>query len=509
MTAQHPSPAADTRSLQLSVLFCLFTLTGFLLASEKVAHWFVIPVFVCGVIIGVDAFDWFRGRVGVFDPAGIIGLLGVHFFFLAPLLHVVWDVWLPYIEPPRDWRDWLGGMASINAVGLLMYRYARERASMLGPRSPTKAFWQVDRRRLLLAAICGMLLSGALQCWVYARSGGVLGFVEAYSDTIGNADSEYSLKGWGWIFVVSESFPVLAMILFAVWSSRSVAARSWLTIVAVLFGYFLLRIFFGGLLGSRSNTVFALFWAAGIVHFWIRPITRGFVFAGLGFLAFFMYLYGFYKELGVEALAAFEEGSLNEKDTRRSFQGMLLGDLGRADVHAFLLHRLWKPDSDYQYAWGRTYLGSIALLVPASIWPDRPPHKTKEGTDAEFGAGTYDEGRWYSSHVYGIAGETMLNFGPFPVPLAYMLFGMIVGRLRRFLVTCSHHALPCIGSSVGGTPELLAAEDTLPPNDASALARKILEKAREYRYDVLSERRRGFYGQVKRATAAWLKGACV
>ena len=66
----------------------------------------------------------------------------------------------------------------------------------------------------------------------------------------------------------------------------------------------------------------------------------------------------------------------------------------------------------------------------------------------------------------------------------------------------------------------------VPPNDASALARKIrevvgdpprmvrmsarnLEKAREYRYDVLSERRRGFYEHVKRATAAWLKGACV
>jgi len=200
----------------------------------------------------------------------------------------------------------------------------------------------------------------------------------------------------------------------------------------VLLGYFLLRIFFGGLHGSRSNTLYALFWAAGIIHFWIRPITRRFVFAGLGFLVLFMYLYGFYKDLGGEALTAFEEGSLNEK-SGRSFQGMLLGDLGRADVHAFLLHRLCKRDSDYRYAWGRTYLGSIALLVPASIWPDRPPNKTKEGTDAEFGAGTYDEGEWSASHVYGIAGETMLNFGPFPVPLAYLLFGLIVGRLRRFL----------------------------------------------------------------------------
>jgi hypothetical protein len=433
MTAQRPSPVAATSSLQLSFLFCVLTLAGFLLASEKIVHWFVIPVLLCGVIIGIDAVDWFRGRVSMFDPAGIIGLLGVHFFFLAPLLHVVWDVWLPYVAAPRDWREWLGGMAILNAVGLLMYRYARERVSTLAPRrATTRAFWHVDRRRLLLAAGCGLLLSGALQCWVYARFGGVLGFIETFSDSIGEADSRNSFSGWGWIFMVSESFPVLAMILFALWANRSAAARRWLVIVMVLLGYFLLKMFFGGLRGSRSNTIWGLFWAVGIVHLWIRPIRRKLVFAGLGFLVLFMYLYGFYKNLGGDALRAFEEGSLTEKHDP-SFQGMLLGDFGRADVHAFLLHRLWKPDSDYRYAWGRTYLGSIALLIPSSIWPDRPPTKTKEGTDAEFGAGTYDEGEWYSSHVYGIAGEMMLNFGPFPIPLAYLVFGVIVGRLRRFL----------------------------------------------------------------------------
>jgi len=98
--------------------------------------------------------------------------------------------------------------------------------------------------------------------------------------------------------------------------------------------------------------------------------------------------------------------------------------------------------------------------------------------------------------------------------------------LPRAMIEAMARALPCIGSSVGGTPELLPAEDMVPPNDASALARRIrevvgdpprmvrmsarnLEKAREYRYDVLSERRRVFYENVKRATAAWLKGRCV
>ena len=222
MIARYPTFPAETKSLQLSVLFCLLTLAGFLVASEKVAHWFVIPIFICGVIIGIDAADWFSGRMGIFDPAGIIGLLGVHFFFLAPLLHVVWDVWLPYVDPPHDWRDWLGGMAIVNVVGLLMYRYARERASMLGPGSTTRAFWHVDRRRLLLAAICGMLLSGALQCWVYARFGGVLGFIEAFSDSSVNPSQKQSLKGWGWIFLVSgKVFRCWRSLLFAVYQSRS------------------------------------------------------------------------------------------------------------------------------------------------------------------------------------------------------------------------------------------------------------------------------------------------
>src|SRR4029077_15077047 len=86
--------------------------------------------------------------------------------------------------------------------------------------------------------------------------------------------------------------------------------------------------------------------------------------------------------------------------------------------------------------------------------------------------------------------------------------------LPRAMIEAMARGLPCIGSRVGGIPELLPAEDMVPPNDASALARKIrevladpsrlvrmsarnLEKAREYRYDVLSERRRVFYEKIK------------
>jgi len=77
--------------------------------------------------------------------------------------------------------------------------------------------------------------------------------------------------------------------------------------------------------------------------------------------------------------------------------------------------------------------------------------------------------------------------------------------------------LPCIGSTVGGIPELLQPEDLVPPGDAEALGTKIrevldncerltrmsmrnLEVARQYREDLLEAKRLGFYEELRRVT---------
>jgi hypothetical protein len=421
-------------SLAISFLLCTSTVCGFLIACERIAHWFLVPVLLCGVLIGIDAVDWFRGRLDIFDPAGIIGLLGVHFFFLAPLLHVTWDSWMRYINPPPDWRDWLGGMAVVNTAGLVLYQCARRRAAVWGQHTRKEAFWQLNRNLLLWAAGCALMLSGALQIWVYAQQGGIIGYIEQFSRAILDPESSSGFKDMGWIFMVSESFPILGMVYFAVSVGRLRTARTWLVIGLIMFGFFALQMLFGGLRGSRSNTVWALFWAAGIIHFWVRPLNKTLVFAGVCFLVAFMYFYGFYKGLGKDAWTVFEAGAIPAEasiKTGRTLDGMLLGDLGRSDVQAFLLYRLSMPDRDYQYAWGRTYLASATLLIPRALWPARPPGKVKEGTEVQYGAGSWDEHKWNSSLVYGLAGEAMLNFGPLAVPFAYLIFGVIVGRLQR------------------------------------------------------------------------------
>lgn len=81
--------------------------------------------------------------------------------------------------------------------------------------------------------------------------------------------------------------------------------------------------------------------------------------------------------------------------------------------------------------------------------------------------------------------------------------------------------LPCIGTTVGGIPELLPPEDLVPPGDAKALAAKIREvirdewrtrmmaernlaKAQEYDTASVGRRQKAFYLAVRAETERWL-----
>lgn len=94
--------------------------------------------------------------------------------------------------------------------------------------------------------------------------------------------------------------------------------------------------------------------------------------------------------------------------------------------------------------------------------------------------------------------------------------------LPRAMVEAMARGLPCIGSAVGGVPELIPPEDLVPPGDVAALALKIkeivtdperlaqmsrqnLEKSKDYRDRSLHGQRTAFYRYVRNSTETWLK----
>jgi len=93
--------------------------------------------------------------------------------------------------------------------------------------------------------------------------------------------------------------------------------------------------------------------------------------------------------------------------------------------------------------------------------------------------------------------------------------------LPRALIEAMARGLPCIGSTVGGIPELLSPEDMVPPNNVPALSDKIIEvitdvarmnsmssrnrrKAMEFSESGLSEKRNVFFAHVMHKTHEFL-----
>ncbi|MEB3178759.1 MAG: hypothetical protein VKL59_07010 [Nostocaceae cyanobacterium] len=440
MSDQSVSPRKfHIDSVIISFVVCSLIVAWNLHTSPKFEHWFLIPVALSGFVVTIDAVNWFMGRLSIFDPVGIIGLLSFHFFFTAPILHVSWDQWLePWFQYPPDWRPWLGGMAIFNLLGLIVYRFCLNLVPLKSHNPSGQTVWQINQKRFKLVVNAAMAVSAVLQINVYRQFGGVMGYINSANSAATGAEEVDKFQGMGIVFLVSESFPILAMMAFAVWAKQNKRLQSWPVLLIALVIFIVLQMFFGGLRGSRANTIWALFWAAGIIHFWIRPITKKDIALGLVFLVCFMYIYGFFKAGGVEAVQkAFsgeEARAQMEEESGRTWQGMLLGDLGRSDVQAFMLHRSMRPNSDHEYAWGQTYVAASTILIPSALMPHKPErNKTMEGTELLFGKGSYIPGQWHSSKIYGLTGEAMLNFGPFVMPFMFIPFAILIGWVQSCL----------------------------------------------------------------------------
>ena len=94
--------------------------------------------------------------------------------------------------------------------------------------------------------------------------------------------------------------------------------------------------------------------------------------------------------------------------------------------------------------------------------------------------------------------------------------------LPRAMIEAMARSLPCIGSSAGGIPELLPADDVVPPDDVEALAARVrevvldpnrrhqmavrnAERARDFHKDVLAARRTTFYRYLCERTQDWIE----
>jgi hypothetical protein len=410
------------------IIVCALALV-FTMIWRPVIHWFLIPLIACGVLSGVDVIRWMRGRLDLFDPKAVVGLLAFYGCFITPVLHVAWERFGVNNDLllGGDWRTWLGAMAALNAVSLLAYRVIHN--YVFNWTSPSSASWKIDKRRFHFFFSLALACSIAGVYAFFSRLDGIPGMVKSFEENI------QAYTGKGWLLVFAWPLSVLCfIILIYLWTSGDIRRRRRASI-----GIFLVCVFgisqfvMMGLYGSRQATIWAMFWMAGIIHHRVNRLSRKVVAAGLVFLIAFMYFYGFYKEQGRAGLGVIETPAtwLQPNGYQRDVKLLLLDDLARADVNAYMVYNLIKFPKDYDYRWGLTYLAAPMFLIPRNVWPDRPNYKVDAGTEATWGKSS----SYNSSRVYGLAGEALLNFGPWGVVPLFALYGACLGWYRRKLTS--------------------------------------------------------------------------
>jgi glycosyltransferase involved in cell wall biosynthesis len=179
------------------------------------------------------------------------------------------------------------------------------------------------------------------------------------------------------------------------------------------------------------------------------------------------------------------------------------------------------------------FVGSLAQLYKApDVLIDAIAACVHDGLDLELvlvGSGRYQSKMETRALALGL-GSRVQFCGQLTTPEAvrreldqahlFVLPSRVEG-LPRAMIEAMARALPCLGSTVGGIPELLPSEDLVAADDAPGLTKKIhevladparmrrmsarnLQKARAYA-EGPGERRLAFYREIKLRTQAWLQ----
>lgn len=415
--------------LSLSLLL-LINVTFIIMAEYSLIDWYLFPISLCGVIILYELIKYLRGYYDLFEPRGLIALLGTLYFFISPLLFLSFSRQMLFVGNPTDWGKWVGILSILNFMGLLVYKFVLYYGKNY-VRKPLKKIWVLDDHKFKLFLILFGSLALIAQVYFLYKQGGVSGILTA------KTQGTLSLSGNGWILMIGESLPLLIFFGIFFYIRKKNFNRSNILIFALLIFFLIIQFYIAGLRGSRSTTVFALFWVVVIIHYTLRPFTRKQFILGLIFVIFFMVGYGYYKNIGTDVTKVFTGEmtmhQLQDTNENRGIMSTVLGDMSRIGTQAFLLYRLYDHSDSYDLAWGKTYIGDISILIPSFILSNPPPSKIKAGTELMYGKGTYIPGEFQSSRVYGILGEGLLNFHIVSVPFTFLIWSLFVLFITRLV----------------------------------------------------------------------------
>lgn len=366
----------------------------------------------------------------LFHPLPITCLLLFISFILAPIVSMSFDIHLLYAPRQIDWDKWLVIISWLYFSGIIFF-YLGSKIAFRSNYNSYHINVKLDKQRLIIVSSLFLIVTLLSQIYVFYSFGGFISYLRTWSE------SREEFAGLGIWFMLSEPFPIIFMLFMFLLIGKEKLSKSIIKVAIIFLIFFVLKIIFGGLRGSRSNTIWGIFWFAGIVHLYLFRLKKIHILVGVIFLATFMSIYTIYKSYGIESFS----GEYTISDTNR-FQNnplleMYLGDFSRATLNAYQVSQIQELRS-YEFKYGQTYISSLTKLIPPLKEIYTGHNKNSAGAEILSSITVNPtEDNYHNSRVYGLYGEAILNFGIYIGLTSFFIFGlfctMIDNISRKYL----------------------------------------------------------------------------
>ncbi|MEZ9356501.1 hypothetical protein AB4143_10040 [Vibrio breoganii] len=389
--------------------------------------YFLVPTLLAAILLA-DLIKRTIKSSTMFHPVPFVSLMLVWAMVCAPFVAYGSGYNIALAPKDIDWLTWQSITSHIYFFCILFY-YLGVRLGISHCYEP-KQYTFRSKPTVIKLALVFLSLSLLLQILVFAKFGGMAGYVDVWS----NDRSQF--KGLGAILIVAEAFPILLafVILYLYRNDR----KGLYFFVGLIIVFFVLKLVFGGLRGSRSNTIWGLFWLAGVIHIVYYRFKKIHFAVGVAFLVAFMSIYSLYKSFGVDGFTSGYSVSDTGRYEGNPALGVLLTDFSRSGEHSYILHEFFNTD-EYDIKYGNTYLSSLLKLIPGLNNPFGKIDKNFAGAQLFYSHYNIDSEHsyYYNSRIYGLYGEGVLNFGPIIPVFMFFVIGSIIGFIHGWVTRFS------------------------------------------------------------------------
>lgn len=332
----------------------------------------------------------------------------IFYFLFAPFLHIYNNIYALDFQF-YNFKDAIISLNTVNTIGIIFAILGLGYFSYIIPRKKN-VIKETNWPLLMKLSFIYFLFS--LLYFIYLALTTNIFYVEAKTELESSSLFRY---------MVLESTPIV----FAWFIVSYLKINNKKSFVIYFLGFILIAIIFSGLRGSRITVLFNVVSFVILYSSLIKKINYKYfiLILILGFV--FNTFYSNYKYSGIEGVKHYistgEKSTYIENKDNKTLH-FLLSDLARSDVQAKILENIELGQYKPPYI-PETYINSMFLIVPDSLYETDLNSKRILGTEAIYGFKGNDS--YSSSRIYGLLGESLINFGLYFIPIAFFIYGSI------------------------------------------------------------------------------------